>query len=206
MAVRIAGASPDTLLANHLYQSIRHELVGQSKDVTTTADGHWMERIGCQLPRDTRLTIVLAGIDRLDSWGLISLDKLPDNVRLIVICSSHMKDVRGWTTIHMSCPEGPPPSAWSADAILARFTSADAIDAILTPFFDDMERQYPADFVEKTCAVMNLASGVAGCHSSGLTEEEWRQCLECLSVGEHLTQHLRQLIQSLGTPHKIPIR
>ncbi|KZS13781.1 putative WD repeat-containing protein 18 [Daphnia magna] len=198
VAVRIAGAAPDTLLADHLYQSIRRELVGQEKDCTTTADGHWTERIGCQLAKDTRLTIVLAGIDRLDSWGLMSLDKLPENVRLIVTCSSPLKDVRGWTTVHMSCPGGPPPSAWSSDAILASFTSsADTIDAILTPFFDNIENQYPADFVRKTCAVMNLASGMAGCNSSGLTEEEWRQCLESLSVGEILQQHLGQLIQSL---------
>jgi hypothetical protein len=211
VAVRIVGTAPDALLADDLYQSIWRELfgVGSTKDPTTTADGHWTQRLGCQLPKDSRLSILLAGIDRLDSWGLISVDKLPDNVRLIVTCSTSLvKDVRGWTCVQMTRPEGPaqPPTVWSSDPILGPLIASpagvnDTIDAILTGFFDEVERQYPPDFVHKSCAILTLASGLAGCNSSGLAEDEWRQCLDpdpAADDNSSLQQTLRQLIQSLG--------
>jgi hypothetical protein len=77
----------------------------------------------------------------------------------------------------------------------------DTIDAILTGFFDEVERQYPPDFVHKSCAILTLASGLAGCNSSGLAEDEWRQCLDpdpAADDNSSLQQTLRQLIQSLG--------
>jgi hypothetical protein len=210
VAVRIVGTAPDALLADHLYQSIRRELLGcASKDPTTTVDGHWTQRLGCQLPKDSRLSILRVGISRLDSWGLISVDKLPDNVRLIVTCSTSLvKDVRGWTSVQMPRPEGPAlPTIWSSHPILGPLITSSSgvnstIDAILTAFFDELERQYPKNFVRESCAILTLASGLAGCNSSGLAEDEWRQCLEReqLTADDRLLQlqHLRQLIQSLG--------
>ncbi len=193
--VRIVGAAPDALLADHLYESIRQELGQDAKDPTTTADGHWTERIGCQLPKETRLTILLAGVDRLDSFGLLSVDKLPENVRLIVACSTLPKDARGWS-VHSLPNSGTTmlPVSWSSDPILG---SPGITDAILNEFFNETERRFPVEFVRKTCAALNLVSGVAGRNSSGLTEDELRQCLEHLSsTGDQ--KHLTQLIQSLG--------
>ena len=199
VVVRVVGAAPDALLADHLYESIRQELGQVTKDPTTTADGHWTERIGCQLAKDTRLTILLAGVDRLDLWGLISVDKLPENVRLIVTCSNLPKDARGWAVRSLHNGPMPTPVSWSSDPVLAPLmSSGKTTDAILNEFFDETERRFPVEFVRKACAALNLASGVAGRNSSGLTEEELRQCLQHLSTGDSLQKHLPQLIQSLG--------
>lgn len=193
--VRVVGTSPDTLLVDHLYQSIRHELGLVKNDPTTTADGHWTERIGCQLPNDTRLTILLAGIDRLDSWGLMTLDKLPENVRLIVNCFSLPKDVRGWTVQQLadSLPL-PTPASWSSDSSLN--SSSSNADAILADFFDETERRFPVELVRKTCAMLNLVSGAAGRNSSGLTEAELRLCLSSQQQQNEL--HQSQLLLHLG--------
>lgn len=207
MVVRIIGTTPDALLADHLYQSIRHEVGLRLRDPTTTADGHWTERMASQLPKDNHLTVLLDGIDRLDSWGLVSADKVPDNLRLIVTCSSLPKDVRaGWTIVESlirsdpaETPASQPPVSWSRHPILSRpvATLVDArpaeLDAILTEFFDETERQFPVELVRKTCAALNLASS-----SSGLTEDELRSCLEHVSTGDSLQQHLTPFIEFLG--------
>lgn len=195
MVTRIVGSSPDAQLADHLYQSIRHEVELAEKDPTTTADGHWIERLASQLGKDKHLTLLLAGIDRLDSWGLVSVDKLPDNIRLIVTCSTLPKDGlrTGWILVEWlnRCTL---PVSWTSHPVLSPLLSQDpGHDAVLTGFFQQMEQLFPVEMVRKTCAALNLASD-----SGGLTLQELRSCLQPVSADDSLQQHLTTLIQSLG--------
>lgn len=195
MVVRIVGSSPDAQLADHLYQSIRQEVGLAEKDPTTTADGHWTERLASQLAKDKHLTLLLAGIDRLDSWGLVSVDKLPDNIRLIVTCSTLPKDGlrSGWMLVQWldRCSL---PVSWTSHPILSPLLVENpGHDAILNGFFDQIEQLFPIEMVRQTCAALNLAS-----QSGGLTPDELASCLQHVSTGDNIQQHLTPLIQSLG--------
>lgn len=185
--------TPDSCLADHLYSSIRHEVGLLGRDPTTTADGHWIERIASQLSKDTHLSLVLDGIDRLDSWGLVSADKLPENIRLIVTSSTMPKDIRGWT-VQSAIPRGQHPPAIPRSTLLAdsQLATPDGKqETILTEFFDRAERQFPAELVGKTCAALTLAPN--------WTLAELNRCLQ-QTVNDHsvIQQHLAALIQFFG--------
>ena len=192
MIGRCIGLTPDTLLAEDLYRSIRSEL---SSNASMDNELHWIVRLGLCLPSGTRLTLVLVNIDRLDAWSAVPVARLPDNVRLLA-STSGQTIVSGWTGVTLAGnPPGRLPSAWDF--------RAPSMEAALSDYFDGLERRFPKGLVRLTCTGLTLAS--AGRFTSGLTKRLTRSCIESHSSGQGHVELLGPLLQYLGDCFPLPL-
>ena len=170
--VRCIGATPDSLLSRHLYQSIAQELglVDSSPATTGPADNsgaaHWILRLVRQMPAGTHLTLILAEIDQLDAPLLPAAD-LPDSVRLLCTCSA-------------SGAQQPTGSCWTVHSL-----PPTAIQQDPGELFSLLEQQF--------------STQVLGSVSLALSICPVTQCdVEEALAGEIAAQDVRSVLQALG--------